>query len=231
MKRATTALLCLAILAGAASIAPGQDGADVKLGDGRGKVILTWDEFVKITGYDPSKKGSQVLTIPWSEVEKLLGVDAIERVGAGTTVDLPWEEFKALLEWSLRNKDIDDDPPPVDAVVKSCKLSGALTDDGGVFVMELKLNVLRKKGWKRIGILPLDVALTKADLPKGVFMEMHDRHYVLLTAASGEMDVKLEFSVAASSSGGVNRLSFQRIDCPAVVEFHLSVYPGVELNQ
>ena len=29
-------------------------------------VTLNWDDFVKITGYDPAAKGGQVLTIPWT---------------------------------------------------------------------------------------------------------------------------------------------------------------------
>ena len=69
------------------------------LGSGRGQVVLTWDEFVKITGYDPSKKGQQVVTIPWKEVESLLGVELKGKVPMDRTmVDLPWADFKALLE-------------------------------------------------------------------------------------------------------------------------------------
>ena len=85
---ATAALLA----SGAAPAAAQEPPVDV----GRGKITLSWDEFVKITGYDPARKDGQVLTVPWSEVENLLGVK-VEKVGEGATVDLPWQEFKALL--------------------------------------------------------------------------------------------------------------------------------------
>ena len=36
----------------------------------KGQVIMTWEEFQRITGYDPAKKGGQIVTIPWSQVEE-----------------------------------------------------------------------------------------------------------------------------------------------------------------
>lgn len=176
------------------------------------KVILTWDQFVKITGYDAAKGGNQKLTIPWEEVEKLLGVK-VENVTGKTTVDLPWEEFKALLEWSANRKGKDDTPPPADYIVSSSRYVGELTDDGGTFSLQLKLNILRQKGWKRIPVLPNLVALTDVTLPEGVFLNSSSEcnAYELLTQASGPVEATLKFAVGVTKSAGVNQVNFPRV--------------------
>ena len=198
-------VLAAAVLAGTVSAeAP-------KLEEGRGQVTLSWNEFVKITGYDPAKKGAQVLTIPWAEVEKLIGVK-VDGVVRGATVDLPWNEFKALLEWSIKRKDAEDGPPPpTDYIVTSSQYSGELTDDGATFKLVAKLNILRKKGWKRIPILPVAVALTKTTLPADVFLNSASGNYELITSKSGEIDVTIEFSVVVSKSSGINQVNFPRV--------------------
>ena len=207
MKRAMMVLMAAAVLgAGAAA------GQQPKLGESKGQVILSWDEFVKITGYDPARKGGQVLTVAWDDVEKLLGVDHIKDVKPGTTVDLPWKDFKALLEWSVKRKEKKDEvPPPTDFIVDSSQYKGKLSADGAEFVLKLKLNVLRKKGWKRIAILPGTVAVTKAVLPDGVFLNSTRRAYELLTEKSGVIDLTISFSVSVTTRGGMNHVSFQRL--------------------
>ena len=124
----------------------------------KSQVVLTWDQFVKITGYDPAKGGPRTLSIPWSEVESLLGVK-VDRVGKETTVDLPWSEFKALLEWSMKQKEKPGEKPPADYIVTSSEYAGTLTDEKGDFELKLKIDVLQQKGWKRIPVLPISVAV------------------------------------------------------------------------
>ena len=183
-----------------------------KLGEGKGQVVLSWDEFVKITGYDPAKKGQQMLTIPWAEVEKLLGPEVkVEQFGKAVSVDLPWSEFKALLEWSVRRKEPKAVAPPTDYIATACQYDGTLTDEGAAFKLTAELNVLKKEGWKRIPLLPVSVALTKAALPDGVFINPTGATYELLTDRAGVMKVVLEFSVAVAKSAGINSVSFDRV--------------------
>jgi len=177
----------------------------------KGEVTLSWDQFVAITGYDPAKKGAQLLTIPWAEVQDLLGVK-VEKVGQAATVDLPWQEFKALLEWSIQRKaGKPDTPPPTDYVVASTEYAGTLADEGATLTLKLKLEVLRQKGWTRIPVLPGTVAITKATLPQGVHLNSTGQAYEILTEKVGPLEVALEFSVAVEKEAGINRVSFNRV--------------------
>ena len=178
--------------------------------DGKGHVILSWDEFVKITGFDQEKEGGKVLTIPWSEVEALLGVE-VEKVGQASTVDLPWAEFKALLEWSVKRKEKPVTPPPTDYIISSSEYAGVLAAQGAEFTLTAKIDVLREEGWKRIPLLPTTVALTQATLPDEVFLNATEKAYEVLTQKTGPIDVKVEFSVAVNESAGINELSFERV--------------------
>ncbi|MBM4037401.1 MAG: hypothetical protein FJ290_02710 [Planctomycetes bacterium] len=178
----------------------------------KGEVTLSWDQFVKITGYDPANKtGGGVLTIPWAEVQNLLGVK-VEKMGQAATVDLPWTEFKALLEWSINQKaGKATAPPPTDFVVTSSEYSGNLTDDGATLTLKLKAEVLRQNAWTRIPVLPGTVAITKSTLPEGVFLNSTGQAYEILTQKTGALDATVEFAVAVEKDAGVNRVNFQRI--------------------
>ena len=222
MKRTWTILLVVCVAAGVllaqpkppAKAAPkaGAPGGAVQLGEGRGQVTLSWDEFVKITGYDPSRKGAQVLTIPWAQVEDMLGVK-VEKVGKAATVDMPWQDFKALLLWSIQRKAPKAEKAPTDYIVTSSQYKGELSPEGAIFTLDLKLNVLRKTGWKRIPVLPTTVAVrsAKLKLPAGVFLNAEKTAYELLTEKDGELIVTLEFAVAVKKSAGVYQVNFNRV--------------------
>jgi limonene-1,2-epoxide hydrolase len=201
-------------LAGAAWAQAGEaPGKAPVLGDGKGQVTLTWDEFVKVTGYDPTKKSNQVLTIPWKQVEDLLGVELKSKPAGmdSTMVDMPWTEFKALLEWSVKKKPDTETPPPTDFIVTSCQYDGVLTADAAAFTLKLKLNVLRKEGWKRIPVLPGSVAMTESTLPEGVFLNNANNMYELLTDKTGALDVALKFSVSVNKNSGIYSVGFDRL--------------------
>lgn len=174
-------------------------------------VTLTWADFVKITHFDADRKDKQVLTIPWAEVERLTGVK-VEKMGSGTTVDLPWAEFKALLQWSLQNdaKKLGSEPPQ-DYVITASDYSGDLTDDGALLKLKLKLEVLKEKDWKRVPVLPASVAITKMTLPDGVFLNSNNQVHELLTRRTGTIDATIEFSVAVQKVQGVNQVQFPRV--------------------
>ena len=207
------ALVALALLL-PASAALGQDSAPagaVKLGEGKGQVTLTWDEFVKITGYDPSKKGQQVVTIPWKEVESLLGVELKGKVPMDRTqVDLPWNDFKALLEWSVKKKQVEEAPPPTDFIVTSSQYEGKLAAESADFTLKLKIEVLRKNGWKRIAVLPASVALSESTLGKGVYLNASGNVYELFTEESGPIEATLKFTVPVAKTAGIQMVSFDR---------------------
>ncbi len=91
MKQCMAMALALAVASAGVLAAP----PEAPKPNGKGQVILSWDEFVKITNFDPARKpeSRNVLTIPWKQVKELLGVkvDVLEN----QTVDLPWKEFLA----------------------------------------------------------------------------------------------------------------------------------------
>ncbi|HUT33726.1 MAG TPA: hypothetical protein VNE39_09615 [Planctomycetota bacterium] len=220
-RMAMVALVGLAVLA-APALWAGEPAAAARE---KGEVVLSWDQFVKITGYDPANKGGQMLTIPWAEVQNLLGVK-VEKMGQAATVDLPWTEFKALLEWSIQQKaGKPTAPPPTDYVVASSEYSGSLTDDGATLTLKLKAEVLRQNTWTRIPILPGTVAITKSTLPEGVFLNSTGQAYELLTQKTGALDVTVEFAVAVEKEAGINRVNFQRIT-PGASVLDLTVARG-----
>lgn len=182
------------------------------LGAGRGQIVLTWDEFVKITGYDPANKGQQVLTIPWREVEQLLGVELKGRVPMNQAmVDLPWKDFMSLLEWSVRKKADAAAPPPAEYVISSARYEGVLGADQVNFTLALKLNILRQGGWKRIPILPASVAVTETTLGEGVYLHAQGNVYELMTEKTGALDVTVKFVVQVNKTSGISSVTFDRV--------------------
>jgi len=219
MTRWTHAMTVAALLAAAVTMAlPAPAGAqdnEAALGDAKGKVILTWEEFVKITGYDPSKPDDQMLTIPWADVQKLLG-DAAPKLDQqpAATLKLSWKEFEALLKWSIeRAKPEETPPPPADYIVTASRYTGTLRDDGAELTMHVTVNVLKEKGWKRIPLLPSSVALTETQFKpaEGVFLHSHGSQYELLTQKTGAIEATLSFSVAVEEQAGIQRVSFPRV--------------------
>ena len=210
MRRVLTLLVAGAMIlaAGAAFAAePAKAAAPAE----KSKVILTWDEFVKITGYDPATGSGQRLTVPWTEVESLLGIK-IEKVTKETAVDLPWSEFKSLLEWSIQHKgEAPGAKPPSDFIVGATTYTGTLSKDAAAVTLKATVQLLRKTGWKQIPILPGSVAITKTTLPDGVFLQAKGRQFALITDKDGAIDVEITFAVAVETSAGVNRVSFDRV--------------------
>jgi len=210
MERKAIMLAAVVVVLAAQLCPAGAAAPKAPAADAKGQVILSWDQFVKITGYDPAKKGGQVITVKWSEMEKLLGVKKIARVGDAATVDLPWTEFRALLEYSVK-KDKPADPPPADYVVVSGSYEGTLAADSAEFTVTAEINILREKGWKRIPILPATVALKSSKLPDGVHLNVQGNNYELLTPKTGKITAVLTFAVSVTKSGGGSSVNFARV--------------------
>ncbi|HUS47228.1 MAG TPA: hypothetical protein VM098_03855, partial [Phycisphaerae bacterium] len=217
MKR-TTVLVALMLAGLMATVAVAQPPGELaKADDGKGRVILTWEQFVKITGYEPSepsRKGPQVLTISWKQIHDLLGVK-VEGVDETKTVDLPWQDFKALLEWSIKKKaEVKPEvAPPADYIVTSSQYACKVTEDSALVTMTLKLDILKAKDWKRIPVLPAAVAVRKTTLEpeQGVYLNSTGNVYELLTEKTGPVVATIEFSVRVDKSGGINTVSFPRV--------------------
>ena len=123
------AIMALALMAGTAraQAANPAAAADEK-GDSR--VIMDWDQFKTVTGWDAkaddeADKGKFV--VPWKEVQDLFEIQIKDLDTA--ELKLPWQEFKALLEWSVAEKErkrkekLDEAPAPVPYLIAA--LSGS----------------------------------------------------------------------------------------------------------
>jgi hypothetical protein len=174
----------------------------------KGEVTLSMEMFQSITGWDGKSSPGEIV-IPWEEVRKLLDVEVQGMKGA--TVKLPWKQFRALVEWSIaRQGGIDATPPPTDYVVTNATYSGTLGKEVADFKAELRVNVLRKKGWKRVAVMPAGVGIKKATVKNG-HLNVRGGTYEVLTQATGEMPVTLEFATAVQEHAGTSRVSFSRV--------------------
>ncbi|HUS44873.1 MAG TPA: hypothetical protein VM219_02420 [Phycisphaerae bacterium] len=181
--------------------------------DAEGRVILPWETFKEVTGWDEAKPEAEepgIFTLKWEEVEDLLGIK-IEKVTEATRVRIPWQEFKALLEWSLAQKREPEVLPPTDWTVTAATYEGELTKDGAIFDATFQVHILKEKDWKTIPLLPQTVAVHEALLPEETYLRQSDGHYELMTTATGAKDVKVTFSSAVTEAAGANTTSFNRV--------------------
>ncbi|MDP6380037.1 MAG: hypothetical protein QF662_01725, partial [Phycisphaerae bacterium] len=231
MMAEKTRVFCMAI-ALAVVLSGAARAANEEPIDGKGRVILGWDEFRKVTRFDAKRLpdgAGQTITLPWKEVEELLDIK-IQNMGK-TRIEIPWAEFKALLKWSLERKKPEDKkaPPPTDYVISSSDYAGTLSRDGGEFTLTMEIDILKEEGWKRVRLLPATVALKKATLPEGAYLNVHARYYEMMTLGKGKMPVKLTFAASVQEDGGINRLAFGRVPAGTCV-LNLTVAGDVKLK-
>jgi hypothetical protein len=198
--------------------------------DGKGQVVLPWDLFKKITGYDEAKGGPEagMFTLSWEEVEGLLGIK-IQNMGQAK-VRIPWQEFKALLQWSIEQKAKPLPPPPADFAVTSAEYTGDLTKDGAVFTATFKVSVLKEKDWKSIPLLPATVAIQEVTLPQGAYLRLANNFYEVLTTTTGPLEVKAKFAVAVTEQAGSLALRFDRVPSSTCVLDLRVAQTGVDIQ-
>ena len=127
-------------------------------------------------------------------------------------VRVTWQEFKALLEWSIQERDKDKAlPPPVDWAITSADYVGDLQKDGAAFTATFKISVLKEKDWKVIPLLPATVAVQDVTLPKNAYLRLSNNMYEMMTTETGPMEAKLKFAVAVREQAGSNTLVFARV--------------------
>ena len=212
-KRAGTLLTCLI---GASALQAAEPVATNPVGN---HVVLTWEEFKNITDWDahqPDSNANGEFTIPWSEAKDLFGIE-VENMDAAE-LTLPWKEFKALLEWSVREEERKQQeanntlPAPTPYLITSAEYTGKeLSDEGAFFEATLKIDILQEDRWQKIHVLPGNVAISKAELPEGVFLQQEGNNYYLLTQATGTIEARFEFTAQVSESGGSHSLSFNKV--------------------
>ena len=212
------ALVCVVLAATVAANAAGNAAGKVAEPS---RVIMTWAEFQKITGLTrlPGDVKPGEILIPWTDVEKLLDIK-IKDVGAAS-IKLPWKEFRALVEWSVaekakKAKKVDAPPPPADYLVTKAVYTGTLSKEVAAFEVEMQVNVLKKDGWKRIGILPATVGISEATLPQGTHLNVRGNMYEVLAPPTEEvlakaLPIKLSFAASVSESSGMNSVTFNRV--------------------
>jgi hypothetical protein len=209
---AALAAACLAAGAAVRAQPTAPPAAPPPAPDGKGQVVLPWDLFKKITGYEEGKEGPEAgqFTLSWEDVEGLLGVK-IQNMGKAK-VRIPWQEYKALLQWSIEQKQKGGAaPPPADWALTSAEYQGDLAKDGAVFTATFKISILKEKDWKVVPLLPATVAIQEATLPQGAYLRLANNFYELLTAApAGPMEVKIKFACAVAEQAGSNTLKFDR---------------------
>jgi len=214
-----TLMVAVAVLLASASGAPAAEPkppAEPAAGPGaaeENKVILSWQKFKDVTGLsedDLKAREAGTFTLSWNEVEDLLGIK-IEQVGQAR-VRIPWQEFKALLLWSIEHKKPKTPPPPADFSITSAEYAGTLSKDGAVFTATFTVSILKEDQWKVIPLLPATVAIQKATVPEGAHLRLADNYYQLMTAAGvGDVTVELTFAVAVREEAGSLSLQFDRV--------------------
>jgi len=209
---AATAAMLLAGPAARAADEPAPPAAGAPA-DAENKVTLSWQKFKEVTGLtedDLKAREPGTFTLSWDEVEDLLGIK-IEKVGQAK-VRIPWQEFKALLVWSIEQKKPKTPPPPADFAVTSAEYAGTLTKDGAVFKATFKISILKEDGWKVIPLLPATVAVQEVTVPDGAHLRQADNAYQLMTAAgAGDIQADITFAVAVREQAGTLSLAFDRI--------------------
>jgi hypothetical protein len=197
----------------AAATIRAQEKEEVLPVDGEGRVVLSWDTFKEVTKWDEARPPAEepgVFTLSWEEVQDLLGIK-IENV-AQAKVRIPWQEFKALLVWSIEKKKAPEAaPPPTDWMIAAAVYEGQLTKDGAIFDATFHVRILKEKDWKTIPLLPASVAVQEATLPPGAYLRLSGGFYELITDQTGALEVKVKFSTAVAESAGSNTASFERV--------------------
>jgi len=103
-------------------------------------------------------------------------------------------------------------PVPVPYMMKAVEYVGTeLSEDGASFTAKFDIEVFKEEGWKKIRLLPSNVAIRKSKLPAGAYLHLDNGIYTMLTEKHGEMQVEISFSVAAVETEGKLQVMFPRV--------------------
>lgn len=120
------------------------------------------------------------------------------------------DEFLKLYE-ATKEKEAE---APRDHALASARYTGrVLLEDGrphaATFKAKMHVDVLRKKGWARVPVLPATVALQSATIDgKEASVVIDEGYYTLVTDRHGAFDLNLEFAAAVTTAQGRSSLAF-----------------------
>jgi hypothetical protein len=123
------------------------------------------------------------------------------------------DEFLRLYETAKKLQE-EPEKPPHDHAIASVRYAGEVVFDGdeprsAVFKARMRLEVLAKKGWARVPILPATVALDAARIAgKDAPVVIENGWYTLVTDRRGSVDLDLEFGAAVTTAEGSSGIVF-----------------------
>lgn len=148
--------------------------------------------------------------LPATILAALLALPATAAAEEPERVVMKLDEFLKLYE-ATKEKEAE---APRDHALASARYSGrVLVEDGrphaATFKAKLHVEVLRKKGWARVPVLPATVALQSATIDgKEAAVVIEDGYYTLVTERRGAFDLQLEFAAAVTTAQGRSSLAF-----------------------
>ena len=120
------------------------------------------------------------------------------------------DEFLKLYE-AGKEKEVE---APRDHALASARYTGKVLIEDGVphaatFTAKMHVEVLRKKGWVRVPVLPATVALQSATIDgKEASVVIENDYYTLVTDRRGAFDLQLSFAAGVTTAQGRRSLSF-----------------------
>lgn len=169
--------------------------------------------------------------LPALIVAALLALPGAASAEEPERVVMKLDEFLKLYE-SSKTTEVE---APRDHALASARYTGRVLVEDGVphaatFKAKLHIEVLRKKGWARIPVLPATVALQSAKIgSKEAAVVIEDNYYTLITDERGAIDLTLEFAAAVTTAQGRSSLSFDLAPSGAT-ELELAVPADQDLD-
>jgi hypothetical protein len=147
------------------------------------------------------------------------------------------DQFLDMYEKAKAKAEEPEQPPRTHALSSAAYEGEVLIQDGeprfARFNATLRVEVLRKKGWTRIPVLPATVALHTAKVNgKEVAMVIEEGFYTLITEQKGAFDLELDFGASVSTANGQSHIAFElagsgattlRLKVPASEDLDFSV--------
>ena len=170
-----------------------------------------------------------------------LGGPALAQDSLPTTrVVMPWQDFKILYDKGQAPEDMPETAPR-DFTISRAVYSGKVEDEATVFNANLRVDVLKDKGWVAVPVLPTSVALRQAKLGgKDAAITIDGNWYVLITDKKGPLSLDLEFAVSTFDSQGQAGFAFQlpnsggtevTVDVPVTEELEVEVANAQRVSQ
>ncbi|MEM9455442.1 MAG: hypothetical protein AAGF11_14765 [Myxococcota bacterium] len=169
--------------------------------------------------------------IPATLLAALLTLPAAAGAQEPERVVMKLDEFLQLYEKSKEQEA----QAPRDHALASARYTGkVLIEDGrphaATFKAKMHIEVLAKKGWARVPVLPATVALQKATIGgKEAAVVIEDGYYTLVTDKRGALDLELEFAAAVTTAQGRSSLAFDLAPSGAT-ELELAVPADQDLD-